>query len=228
MWITGASSGIGEALALDLAVAGAKLAISGTNAKRLEEVKEKCLSKSKLKPNDVLCVPFDVTDLSCHQEQVKKVLQHFNCIDVLVNNAGRSLRAMMHETAIEIDQELFQVNVFGVVNLSRLVLNHWYNTKWKGHFVVTSSTTGKAGVVNAGAYCATKHALHGYFECEYCKNMASDIINNSCVVQAFVKKQVHRASKLQWPVLDQLSLRPRKEHLPEGRASCSEQNTAQT
>ena len=127
-------------------------------------MRERCIARGKLKNIDVISVPFDISDVSIQEEKLSQVLNHFRCIDVLVNNAGRSLRAMTHETNIAVDQEIFKVNVFGVINLSRLILNHWYNTKWKGHFVVTSSTTGKMGVINAGAYSASKHALHGYFE----------------------------------------------------------------
>lgn len=137
--------------------------LSGTKEKNLDDVKKKCV-QAGLANDDVLCLPFDLTDLSGHAKQLDKVLKHFKRLDVLVNNAGRSQRAMFHETSIEVDQQIFLVNVFSTINLSRLVLNYWRSSKTKGHFVVTSSTAGKTGIYNGSSYSATKFALHGYFE----------------------------------------------------------------
>ena len=166
IWITGASSGIGESLAYRSALAGAKLVISGTNEKALQDVKSKCLTlMHDSSPDRVLILSFNIKDTACHAAQVGKAVNHFGRIDILVNNAGRSQRAMFHEVDIAVDQEMFLINVIGLISLSRLVLQHWYQSKAKGHFVVTSSTLGKFGILNGSTYAATKHALHGYFEC---------------------------------------------------------------
>lgn len=82
----------------------------------------------------------------------------------MVNNAGRSQRALFNETQLVVDQEMFDVNVFSTINLSRLVMNHWYEKNIPGHFVVVSSLAGISGAPMSATYSATKHALHGYFE----------------------------------------------------------------
>lgn len=165
VWITGASSGIGEGLAHTLAVAGCRLVLSGTRAARLEDVKRKCLElNDTLVDNDILTLPFDITDLDNHQERLDAVIVHFGSLDILVNNAGRSQRAPFEDIEIEVDRQMFEVNVFGLVKLTRLALRHWYENNQKGQLVVTSSTAGKVGAPFSGTYTATKHALHGYFE----------------------------------------------------------------
>lgn len=166
IWITGASSGIGESLAYRCSIVGCKLILSARDVKALAEVRSKCLSlmPGGGRSDAVLVIPFDIKDLNKHEPAVRQALTHFGRIDILVNNAGRSQRAMYHEVDISVDQEMFAVNVMGPVNLSRIVLNHWYDTKRKGQFVVTSSTLGKMGIMNAASYAGTKHALHGYFE----------------------------------------------------------------
>ena len=165
IWITGASSGIGESLAFRCILSNAKLIISGTNVAALNEVKRKCIKLNpEMDPNDVLILNFDMKDTDCHREAVAKALNHFARIDILVNNAGRSQRAMFHEIETSVDTEMFAINVIGVLSLTRLVLNHWYETKHAGQLVVTSSALGKFGILNASTYSATKHALHGAFE----------------------------------------------------------------
>ncbi|PRD20961.1 UNVERIFIED_CONTAM: Dhrs7 [Trichonephila clavipes] len=94
--------------------------------------------------DDILLVPFEIDKFDVHDECVKKVLDHFQQIDILVNNAGISQRADFADIDIDVDQNLFNVNVFGTVNLSRKVLKHFLERK-KGHFVVTSSIAGKLG-----------------------------------------------------------------------------------
>lgn len=144
---------------------GAKLILSGTNKKALESVRNKCLSLNKdADSSAVICIPFDIKDVSQHHVYVKQVLDDFGRIDILINNAGRSQRAMFHETNLSVDQEMFAINVLGTISLTRLVINHWLSSKRPGHLVVTSSTLGKMGIMNGSSYAGTKHALHGYFE----------------------------------------------------------------
>ncbi|CAG2115850.1 unnamed protein product, partial [Medioppia subpectinata] len=163
VWITGASSGIGEALAYLLASHGVKLVISGTNESRLREVKEQFCGQ--LEENDVLILSFNIKDFSVHEKQFNAVIKHFQRLDILVSNAGRSQRASFETIDIEVDKEMFDVNVFGLINLTRIVLRYFLDNHMKGHFAVTSSTAGKLGVPNSGSYTASKHALHGYYEC---------------------------------------------------------------
>ncbi|RWS29581.1 dehydrogenase/reductase SDR family member 7-like protein [Leptotrombidium deliense] len=181
VWITGASSGIGEGLAYILAAAGSKLVLSGTNESNLNQVRRKCLESNPiLEDSDVLIVPFNITHCDKHKDKVKEVLQHFKKIDILVNNAGKSQRASFEEIDLEVDKELFDINVFGLINLTRLVAKYWYESNLKGHLVVTSSLTGKVGVPYSATYTASKHALHGYFEAirleSFCKGICVTLV----------------------------------------------------
>ncbi|XP_037566497.1 dehydrogenase/reductase SDR family member 7 [Dermacentor silvarum] len=162
VWITGASSGIGEWLSFKLAEAGAKLVISGTNQQRLQAVHGRCLELGKR--CDVLMLPFDLADISCHADQVKKVLQCYGAVDVLVNNAGTCTLKDFEDYAIEEDKSMFEVNVFGHVSLTRLVLRNAKEAGRQVHIVVTSSMSGAQGSRVAPVYAATKHAIQGYFE----------------------------------------------------------------
>ncbi|RWR98491.1 dehydrogenase/reductase SDR family member 7-like protein [Dinothrombium tinctorium] len=72
--------------------------------------------------------------------------------------------ATFDEFDIKVDRELFEINVFGLVNLTRIVLRHWYENNYNGHIVINSSILGKFGVPIFSTYAASKHALHGYFE----------------------------------------------------------------
>ncbi|KAL1440405.1 hypothetical protein MTO96_009447 [Rhipicephalus appendiculatus] len=160
IWITGASSGIGEYLAYELAKVGSCLVLSGTNLENLEHVKNHCLEFGKEKGTEVLVLPFSICDFSSHSEQLRKVLDHFGKLDILVNNAGRSQRASFEEIPVEIDKEMFDCNVFGAISLTRVVVKYFKEKNVLGHVVVTSSTAGKLAT-----YTGSKHALQGYFEC---------------------------------------------------------------
>ena len=159
VWITGASSGIGEELAYALAREGSFLVLSARNKEKLEQVKVKCLeSTAKCWVNQV--------DLSGNQQLdavVKTVLVQTGRIDVLINNAGRSQRSLAKETPPEIDRNIMELNFFSVVELMKLVLPQMLKNG-SGHIVVVSSISGKLGFPMRTAYSASKHALQGYFE----------------------------------------------------------------
>lgn len=165
VWITGSSSGIGEELAYTLAKLGSKLVLSGTNKERLENVARKCVEMGPYNDSNVLALQFDITDTSCHQDQLDRILTKFGKLDILVNNAGRSQRAFFQEITVEVDKALFDINVFSLVNLTRVVLNYYFEKNPDGQFAVTSSTAGIVGVPYSASYTGSKHALHGYFEC---------------------------------------------------------------
>ncbi|XP_053205078.1 dehydrogenase/reductase SDR family member 7-like [Panonychus citri] len=164
IWITGASSGIGEALAYQLAQFGVKLIISGRNDNRLERVK-KNLQLKGCHENDILVVKFDLRDREAHQPALNLILEKFGNVDIFVNNAGTSQRSRFELIESRVDQDLFENNVFGGVSLTRLLVKHWYSKNLAGHVVVTSSIVGKAALPECASYTASKHALHGYYEC---------------------------------------------------------------
>ncbi|KAK7493077.1 hypothetical protein BaRGS_00015598 [Batillaria attramentaria] len=163
VWITGASSGIGEELAYVLAAAGCRLVLSARRLQELNRVKQRCVDEYGVRPEDVLVLPLDVKKFDTHQDAVDTVLKHFSHIDILVNNAGRSQRALITNTSLDVDKEILEVNTLGPLSLTKAVLPHMI-ARQSGHIVVVSSMVGRIGVVGLGSYAASKHALHGWFD----------------------------------------------------------------
>jgi short-subunit dehydrogenase len=160
IWITGASSGIGEALAYALARKGTKLILSARRKEELERVKGNCPAESQ--PN-IRVLPVDLTQSSTLQLSVEAAIQLFGHIDILVNNGGVSQRSLIKETSTEVDRKLMEVNYFGAVSLTKYLLPHFIQRR-QGHYVVVSSLTGKFGTPYRSGYAASKHALHGFFD----------------------------------------------------------------
>lgn len=164
VWITGASSGIGEHLAYVLAKAGCKLILSARRVPELEEVKRRCLQENKsLTDDDVEVYPLNLLDEKSHETAFLHVIDKFGKLDILVNNAGRSQRAQWENIEMAVDKEMFELNVFACVSLSRLAVKHFLQTG-KGQIVVNSSLAGFLPVLKSGSYCGAKHAVHGYFK----------------------------------------------------------------
>jgi len=157
-WITGASSGIGEALAIELAKPGNALILSARNADKLQALKLQLGDKV-----EVEVVPFDLSKLNVIPEMVTKAIALFGHVDVLINNAGFSQRSPALETSEKVEREIMELNYFAPVALSKALLPHFLSRK-SGHIVVVSSIAGKFGFTLRSSYAAAKHALHGYFE----------------------------------------------------------------
>lgn len=159
IWITGASSGIGESLALSWSVFSPKLVLSGRNVEKLEGVKSRC------EQNGAQCiiVPLDLTKKDSIELAAKTVFEKYPTVDILVNNGGISQRSTAIETPIEVDRTMFETNFFGAVTLTKQVLPKMVQNK-SGHIVVISSVVGKFGFPLRTAYSASKHALQGYFD----------------------------------------------------------------
>ncbi|MBI4646682.1 MAG: SDR family oxidoreductase [Bacteroidia bacterium] len=158
VWITGASSGIGEALAYEFAKQDAVLILSSNMENELEQVKINCLKYCK----KCYTIPFDIAYPEQIRSATDKVLSGFDRIDFLINNAGVSQRSLVMETPIEIDRKIMEINYFGSVILTKNILP--VMVKNGGHIVVISSITGKFGFPLRSAYAASKHALYGFFE----------------------------------------------------------------
>ena len=178
IWISGSCSGIGEQLAYDLCkrVSDCKLILSG-NMPTLESIKSKCIAESKgnMKEENILILPvFDIRDTGLHESMVSKVLDHFKRIDILVNNVGRSQRAKFTEITPQEDVDIFGINVFGQINLSRHVMKV-FERQGSGHFVITSSVAGKFGAPFSATYTASKYAIQGYFETVRCEGWSKGI-----------------------------------------------------
>lgn len=158
IWITGASSGIGEALALALSDLGARLILSSRHLANLEAVRVRCRNPAKH-----LVVPLDLSVVSTIKEAAERVREQAGPVDILVNNGGISQRARAMETSLEVDRRLIEVNYLGTVALTKAVLPAMLARK-SGHIVVISSVMGKFGTPDRSAYAASKHALHGFFD----------------------------------------------------------------
>lgn len=158
IWITGASSGIGEALAQSLAKEGAILVLSARRENELLRVANGLDAKAKS-----MILPLDLADTSDVAALAKQVADKFGRIDVLINNGGISQRSLAKDTPLDIDRKIMEVNYFGQVALTKAVLPYMLQQK-SGHIVVMSSISGKFGFYLRTAYAASKHALHGFFE----------------------------------------------------------------
>lgn len=159
VWITGASGGLGEALAYAFARQGSKLILSARREIELLRVKKNC----RLPDNDVLIMPVDLANHSEIPIKVSRVLQRFGAIDFLINNAGVTQRALAAETKFSVDKKLIDTNFLGTITLSKSLLPYFIKNK-KGHFVTITSVTGKYGTPLRSTYAATKHGLHGFFD----------------------------------------------------------------
>lgn len=159
VWITGASSGIGEALCAAFASEGAKLVLSARRKEELERVQREL----GLASDRVMILPLDLGNTSMADEWTKSVVDRFGRIDILVNNGGISQRAFAADTSLEIDRKIMEVNFFGTIALTKSVLPVLLKQQ-SGQLVVISSIAGKFGFYYRSAYSASKHALHGFFE----------------------------------------------------------------
>ncbi|HEX6087109.1 MAG TPA: SDR family oxidoreductase [Thermoanaerobaculia bacterium] len=153
VWITGASSGIGEALAVAWSREGARVILSARNAAELERVRASCVE-----PSRHVVLPFDVRDASA----IALAAREAGEVDILVPSAGVSQRSLAAETSLDIDREIMEINYFGAIALTKAVLPSMLARR-SGHLVPISSVIGYVGVPLRSAYAASKHALHGFF-----------------------------------------------------------------
>ena len=158
VWITGASSGIGAALAQELSRQGATLILSARNEKKLEEVRQTLTDPAR---HEVL--PLDLTETEALQDIASEAVGFYGRVDFLINNGGVSQRSLAIETPVDVDRKLMETNYLGPVALTKALLPAMLSMK-KGHIVVISSLTGKFGTPLRSGYAASKHALHGFFD----------------------------------------------------------------
>lgn len=160
IWITGASSGIGEALAKAFAEHGAQLILSARNEVEINRVSAACL---KVGASSVLVQALDLEQHDRIPSIVESVLNKVGKVDILVNNGGVSQRSLARETSLEVDKKLMAVNYFGTVALTKALLPNMLMHQL-GHIVTITSLTGKFGTAYRSSYAASKHALHGFFD----------------------------------------------------------------
>jgi short-subunit dehydrogenase len=158
VWITGASSGIGKALAIELSHQDANIIVSSRKREDLELVQKLCKNIQNVK-----IVTLDLEDYSNLKSKVDEAITAFGRIDILVNNGGISQRSLVKDTQIAVDKRIMDINYLGTVALTKAILPHFIKNQ-NGHFVVTTSIVGKIGTPLRSSYAASKHALHGFFD----------------------------------------------------------------
>jgi len=170
VWITGASSGIGESLVYEFVKKGATVIASSNDLPGLERVKTNCSDKSVM----IACVPFDLADTSDIDSLVKQQISKSGRIDFLLNIGGISQRARIEETPLWLDRKIFEINYFGTIAFTKAILPYMIRQK-SGHILATSSISGRFGFPLRSAYSASKQALHGFFETLYLENKIFNI-----------------------------------------------------
>jgi len=158
IWITGASSGIGKSLALELSKQNVQLILSSRNEIELNNVKNACKNTLNVK-----ILPLDLENYKSLTSKVNEALLLFGGIDILFNNGGVGQRSLVKDTLIEVDKRIMNINYFGTIALTKALLPHFIQ-KNSGYFVITSSVVGKIGTPMRSSYAASKHALHGFFD----------------------------------------------------------------
>lgn len=184
VWITGASSGIGEALAYEFNKKGTLLILSARRKEELKRVQSECENWEE----SVKILPLDLEDAGSFQTKAEDAIKLFGSIDMLINNGGISQRAYAVDSNMETIRKVMEVNFFGTVALTKAVLPHMIEQK-SGHIVVISSVMGKLGTKYRSAYAASKHALHGWFDCLR-QEVFEYNIDVSLVCPGFVKTNV--------------------------------------
>lgn len=163
VWITGASQGLGEAMALFFAKQGARLVLSSRRLAELERVRNLCLRANSACEVEVL--PLDVTgpfeDLQSAANRADALFSGAG-VDYLIHNAGASQHALVEDTQPAVDLAMLQLNVVGPINLTHASLGHMLRRK-KGHIVVVCSMAAKVPSPGQSTYAACKHAVFGYF-----------------------------------------------------------------
>ena len=163
VWVTGASSGIGEAVARELGRRGARLVLSARRRERLEALQREIAAAGGHAADRHRVLPLDLTDTAAIPAAVEAALAHAGRIDVMVHNAGISQRSLVADTVLEVDRRLLEVNFFGTVALTKALLPSML-AGGGGRFVVVTSLVGKIGTPLRSSYAASKHALHGFFD----------------------------------------------------------------
>ncbi|MFO8098961.1 MAG: SDR family oxidoreductase [Salinibacter sp.] len=184
VWITGASSGIGSALAVECSRRGARLVLSSRRAEALQEVRSRCE-----RPDDHLVQTLDLAEPESLRSAAEAVHDAVGPVDVLINNGGVSQRGTAEETDMEVVRRIMEVNFFGAVQLTKAVLPSMLDRR-RGHIAVVSSVVGKFGTPQRSSYAASKHALHGWFD-SLRAEVHDDGIGVTLVCPGFVKTNVN-------------------------------------
>jgi short-subunit dehydrogenase len=184
--LTGASEGIGRALALELAVRGARLALAARDRQRLESLAQECRARG----GEARALPTDITNSQDCEWLVNETVTAFGGIDVLVHNAGITMWSRFDAlTDLSIFERIMEVNYLAPVRLTALSLPHL--TQSKGLLVAVASLAGLTGVPERSGYAASKHALIGFFDSLRIE-LAGSGVDVSVIAPDFVISEIHK------------------------------------
>jgi dehydrogenase/reductase SDR family protein 7B len=167
VWITGASSGIGRELALQLSKQNAILILTSSNSKLLEALKAELQTKTHI-------LPYNLLHIEGISELVNDAIQLESGIDYIIQSAGISQRSLANETSIEVYKKLMDINYFAPLSLTQAILPY-FKKKNLGSITVISSIAGLIGFPLRTGYCASKHAIKGYLETLQCELFKTNI-----------------------------------------------------
>ena len=184
VWIIGASSGIGEALAIELSKQNVQLIISSRNEQKLLQIKNNCQENG----SDCTIIPLDLNKSDSFIEKAALAYAQFNHIDYLIINGGISQRSYIKETPLKIDRQIMEVNYFGNIAITKAVLPYMIKQQ-SGHIATVSSIVGVFGFPLRSAYSASKHALHGFYETLRMEHF-KDQIKVSIIIPGRVKTNI--------------------------------------
>lgn len=182
VWITGASSGIGEALTYELVKQGARVIISARRSAELERVQQQAGA------SHVYILPLDLEVPASFPAKVQEAIGAFSHIDVMIHNGGISNRGTAKDTLPAVQRKVMEIDYFSYIELTRLLLPHMLQRK-SGHMVAISSVMGKIGTPLRSAYAAAKHALHGFFDCLRAE-VWQDNIKVTLIMPGYIRTQV--------------------------------------
>lgn len=185
IWITGASSGIGEALAYEFAHQGANLVLSARREDALKQVAANCNPAVK-----VWIEILDVANFASLPDKAKSIIEKAGQVDILINNAGVSQRSLAKDTDFSVDERLININLLGTIALTKAILPYMLQRK-TGHFVVISSLMGKFSSPLRSAYAAAKHGLHGFFDALRME-IEPDGLHVTMVCPGFIKTDISK------------------------------------
>ena len=189
IWVTGASSGIGEAVAYELAKKNFRLILSARRKDELERVQNNCM---KLSQSGIKVLPLDLSRSAALNAVVVEAIQLFGRVDILLNNGGLGQRSLISETSLDVDRQLMEVNYFGTIALTKYLLPHFIQRK-QGHVVTVTSLTGKFGTPYRSSYAASKHALHGFYDALRAEHW-KDNIQVTMICPGFIKTNLSTAA----------------------------------
>ena len=185
IWITGATGGLGKAMAMECASQGAELILTARRKSILEDVAKAC--KEAGSPQ-VYTAILDMEQSAQIEQVAQSVLQRFPRIDILINNAGISQRSLIKDTEMEVYRRVMEIDYMGPVHLTKLLLTR-FSAQKSGHVVVISSLVGKFATPLRSGYAAAKHALHGFFDTLRMEHY-EDNIKVTLICPGFIKTDV--------------------------------------